>query len=302
MVLPQIGMGALVWDNYTAELLLHYTNLTTRAILQVKSRDAGLTWSPPLNLSAMLAPDFAPSSGAKTVLLTVGPGAGLQLSGANRFHPGRLLFAGHHGAYEYDVVYFSDDHGETWQFARNESGRAAWLLGLDEPALAETPVGGVILRARNQRFHGAGKCNCRGTAESTDGGDHFFGGVSFDAALPEPICQGSMLNDLPSGKIFSAMPGFGTEKEQKDALQGRGNGVVRWSVDGGKTWPAAMRLWQGHAFSYSCLTRLPLNGFIGLSWETVLPDSSSLDPKISANNILFSRTPTNFTSQDIIVV
>ena len=133
---------------------------------------------------------------------------------------------------QFDVVYYSDDHGDTWHLARNESGASARLAGLDEPALAETPSGGVIVRARNERFHGPGRCDCRGAAESHDGGDTMTGGVTFDAGLPEPVCEGTLLNDLPSGKIFSAMPGFGTDVEKKDGHNGRGNGVVRWSSDG----------------------------------------------------------------------
>ena len=187
---------------------------------------------------------------------------------------------------QFDVVYYSDDHGDTWHLARNESGASARLAGLDEPALAETPSGGVIVRARNERFHGPGRCDCRGAAESHDGGDTMTGGVTFDAGLPEPVCEGTLLNDLPSGKIFSAMPGFGTDVEKKDGHNGRGNGVVRWSSDGGKSWGAALKLWQGYAYSYSCLTRVPLPGYIGLAWETVLPYSYPHKRDISANNIV----------------
>jgi hypothetical protein len=51
---------------------------------------------------------------------------------------------------------------------------------------------------------------------------------------------------------------------------------------------------NGHgAYSYSCLAKIDEN-FIGLAWETVLPGSGV--PKAwSANNVVFSRIPQNFT-------
>ncbi len=127
--------------------------------------------------------------------LNVGPGAGLQLSDGNPHAPGRLLFAGHHGRYSFDGVWYSDDHSVTWRVSANATtGGPARFAALDEPALAETPAGGVTLRARNFVFHGPGKCDCRGKVDSNDGGTSFQGGVGFDPELPEPVCQRTMIN------------------------------------------------------------------------------------------------------------
>ena len=87
--------------------------------------------------------------------LSVGPGAGIQLSATNRYHPNRIIFAGHHGPYEYDAIWFSDDHGQTYQLSKNASGNnepaMIWLQ--DEIALAETPDGGVMASMRNEAYH-----------------------------------------------------------------------------------------------------------------------------------------------------
>ena len=48
------------------------------------------------------------------------------------------------------------------------------------------------------------------------------------------------------------------------------------------------------AYSYSCLTKVPQPGFIGLAYETVLP-GSLIKPSASANNIVFTLVPQNFT-------
>lgn len=63
-------------------------------------------------------------------------------------------------------------------------------------------------------------------------------------------------------------------------------------------WEASLVL-NGHgAYSYSCLSQVPQPGLIGLAWETVLPGThnSYLRPKASANNILFTLIPQNFTN------
>ena len=66
-------------------------------------------------------------------------------------------------------------------------------------ALAETPDGGILGSGRNGIFHGKGKCNCRGTVRSTDGGDT-FGPLGFDPVLVEPECMVSfLLSQHPRG-------------------------------------------------------------------------------------------------------
>ena len=65
------------------------------------------TWSQPVDISRMLGPLWSPRNDS-TTHLSVGPGAGMQLSASNKFAPNRILFAGHHGAYTYDCVWYSD--------------------------------------------------------------------------------------------------------------------------------------------------------------------------------------------------
>ena len=279
--------GGLVYDRITKQIISQFTSNGT--VWQTSSADKGESWSKLRNISVFLGDGFPLAQPNPTV----GPGNGLQLSPSNKFAPGRLLFAGHHGRYTYDAVWYSDDHGASWKMSLNQTtGRPAKFLGLDEPAIAETPSGGVALRARNFEFHGPGKCNCRGTAESDNGGSSFQGQVGFDPGLPEPVCQGTMINYGP-GLIVSSMPGFGTDTEKKDGHDGRGNGIVRWSVDGGKSWVGNVHLWDNHAYSYSGLTLVPTPGYLGLAWETVLPESGPHKRDISTNNVLFTLIPTN---------
>ena len=62
---------------------------------------------------------------------------------------------------------------------------------------------------------------------------------------------------------------------------------------GGKNWTSVVL--NGHdAYSYSCLSKVPQPGFIGLAWETVLP-GSDVPTRWSANNVVFSLIPQNFS-------
>ena len=216
------------------------------------------------------------------------------------------MFAGHHGAYEYDVVWYSDDGGATYTTAKNASGNGEvakiWLQ--DEVALAEGEGGEVFLSMRNEAYHKGYPqdpnitCNCRGLSRSLDGGSTF--GPSVPApVLVGPVCEATMLS-LPKASgdghiVFHANPGHGTDKESKSPPNGRATGTVRRSEDGGRTWVASVDLNGDQAYSYSCLTRVPQPGYIGVAFETVLP-GSDVKSGASANNIVFTLVPQNFSN------
>ena len=234
------------------------------------------------------------------------------------------LDSGHHGAYQYDTVWFSDDGGKTYTTSKNASGQPIQIFGQDEIALAETPDGGVITSTRNEDWHrgypkGAHdptkiNCNCRGVSRSTDGGTT-FAPPKPDTTLVGPVCQATMLSVATSAAgdgggggggggqggraIFHANPGHGTDKESKSPPNGRATGTVRRSVDGGKTWEASVDLNGKEAYSYSCLTAVPQLGYVGLAYETVLP-GSAIQPSASANNIVFTLVPQNFTGATVL--
>lgn len=85
------------------------------------SSDNGVTWSEPTSLKPFLG-EIVPSD--------VGPGVGLRLTkgkwaGNHQYltylltvMAGRLLFIGHHGAYEYDSVWYTDDGGATYNVSQ----------------------------------------------------------------------------------------------------------------------------------------------------------------------------------------
>merc|ERR1711972_114298 len=139
--------------------------------------------------------------------------------------------------------------------SKNASGGAFCIPGIAETALAETPDGGILTSSRNGIFHGKGKCDCRATTHSADGGST-FGQLGYDPVLVEPECMATMVNSGEPGAIIHANPGHGTDAESKSPPNGRASGTVRRSVDGGKTWQSIV-LNGKEAYSYSCLSKMP---------------------------------------------
>lgn len=216
------------------------TDATRRSVWLTSSDDEGLTWATPRDLTAQVQP-------AGWSWYATGPGRGIALSS------GRLLVPCD-GVDEMGVrrshVIWSDDGGVTW--ARGGS----IAVDTDEATVAELPSGRVVMNARSE-----GSTRARAIATSDDGG-LTFSATTFDASLPDPGCEASLLA-VPEGLLFSnpattvALP--------RDHL------TVRLSTDEGATWAYAHLLDAGPS-AYSALTRLPDGGF-AIVWESgrVLP-------------------------------
>lgn len=102
-------------------------------------------------------------------------------------HPGRLVFAGHMGAYTHDNVFYSDDGGATFSLAAPDT--PTLLTGMDEVAIAELPNGTLVLNMRNNH---ATPCKCRAVSFSHDGGAT-WSPVVYDPVLISPVCEASLV-------------------------------------------------------------------------------------------------------------
>jgi sialidase-1 len=250
------GNPAIVFDAVTSTIVLHgsvnapgFCNPNLWSFHIDDGGSDGAAWSAPRNISGSLGA-FA---GA-----TPGPGTGAQVP-AGAPHAGRLVIPAHWGAYRDVVSWFSDDHGATWTLTSTP------LPGLDEVVVAALPSGELLLNARTDHLNAS--CDCRAVTTSSDGGATWALPVRFDAALIEPVCQGSMvligpLRDAPAGALYFANPASRTARVDL---------TVRRSDDGGRSWPHSLLIEPSATLGYSCLAAgAPIAGADGAELGAIL--------------------------------
>ena len=206
------------------------TSRGTREAWMMKSTDDGATWSKPVEItSTTKQPDWT--------WYATGPGNGIQLQSGRMLIPSNHAPAGSEKFYSH--VIYSDDHGATWKL-----GGAAGE-NTSESQVVELRDGSLLMNMRS--YHGK---NRRAVSTSRDGG-LTWSAVSLDAALIEPVCQGSLIrlqteaDDRRDLLLFS-----NPASTERDKL------TVRLSYDGGKSWPVARQLHAGPS-AYSALAALP---------------------------------------------
>jgi sialidase-1 len=216
--------------------IIDRTSRDTRRVFLTHSTDDGLTWAPPVEITASVKrPDWT--------WYATGPGAGIQIERGP--HAGRLVVPCDHieaaSKHYYSHVLWSDDHGQSWVLG----GRTPQHQ-VNECEVVELTGGRLMLNMRNydrSEF-------TRKVSISEDGGQT-WGKVRPDPALVEPICQASIRRyswpEEAGDRILFSNPAHADQ---------RCNMTVRLSVDGGHTWPYARCLHAGPS-AYSCLAVLP---------------------------------------------
>ena len=226
-----------LWLSFTRNLgsdrepaIIARTSKGTRTVWLVYSDDHGQTWSAPRDITAAVKrPEWT--------WCATGPGVGIQL------RSGRLLIPCDHaltgpGTFGSHAIY-SDDHGETWSIGGVLPDR------VNECQAAELGDGTVLMNLRS--YHGL---RCRATARSSDGGIT-WGPLSHHPALVEPVCQAALIRAEQAADRGADALAF-----SNPAGKTRENMIVRLSLDGGATWPAARSLHAGPT-AYSSLASLP---------------------------------------------
>ena len=222
--------------------------------LLVWSDDDGVTWSPPLDVTATTKrPDRATT-------IASGPGLGIQLTrGAKK---GRLIFPFNEGPYGrwQNFAVFSDDAGKTWSFGADvpgalvPDGKGGERSQMNEVQMVELSDGAVRLSSR--QFAGE---KVRRTSVSRDGGATW----SPVAELPElrdPSCMAGLLRySFDDGAGRGKLLHTGPDSTKRD------HGAVHLSLDDGATWPLKRELWPG-GFAYSVPARFA-DGSVGCLFE-----------------------------------
>jgi sialidase-1 len=203
-----------------------------REVWYKTSIDGGVTWTVPVNITSQVHRPNQPKMNAaynfsedwRSYANT--PGHALQFANGN--YQGRIYIAANHstgapkkGAEDYFAHgFYTDDHGKTFQLSESVN-----LPSSNESTAAEISNNGLLLNARNQK----GDIRARLVAKSLDGGQS-WNNISFDKNLPDPVCEGTILNlGIKKGKHVLAFC------NAADTLK-RNNLTLRISYDEGTTW------------------------------------------------------------------
>jgi sialidase-1 len=226
----------LLTHNLGADLQRQITGRTskgTRTVWVAHSRDQGVTWSKPIEITAAVKrPEWT--------WYATGPGVGIQIKHGP--HAGRLVIPCDHyyddpaekASVSASHAIYSDDHGRTWKLGGIVGSK------LNECQLVELADGRGTLLMDMRSYRGR---NVRAHATSADGG--LTWSAPFDAEpLVEPVCQASIVRHESGALLFS-----------NPAAKTRINLLVRLSPDDGQTWRDLVTLHPGPS-AYSNLVSL----------------------------------------------
>ncbi len=216
-----------------------------REVWYVRSIDQGETWSTPVNITLYThrpnVSDFNPAyrfaedwrSYANT------PGHALQFQKGR--YKGRIYVAANHSYGEPQKQFndyrahgfYSDDHGKTFRL-----GAVVDVPGSNESMATELSGSRMLMNIRNQ----SGYPRSRIVAYSSSGGER-WDTTYFDALLPDPVCQGSVLTlGYRKGKAIVAFC------NASDTAR-RANLTIKISRDEGRTWPTSIPIESLAAYS-----------------------------------------------------
>jgi len=240
-----------------------------REVWYKTSTDGGINWSDPINITQQVhhpnQPAVNPAYQSKEDWRAYAntPGHAMQISGGQ--YAGRILVVANHSAgnpqphyLDGDVHgYYSDDHGKSFQLTANLK-----MPGSNEVSAAELSDHRVMINARNQK----GDPRARIVAVSSTGAAK-WDTAYYDMSLPDPVCQGSILNILLKGKKPALVFSNDQETKKRDGL------TLRLSVDDGKSWKKSWVIakspadYKGDYSAYSDLVQTGKNK-VGVLYES----------------------------------
>lgn len=230
------------------------TREETGQFIIVRSKDDGLTWSQPQNITEQVKdPAWR--------LSFQGPGAGIQLKDGTLVFPAQ--FRTPQGPPRACFIYSVDD-GEQWRISPPAAPEGP---PTSEAQIAELADGTLLLSMRNEARTGQRVWAVFSWKDDLAMGN--WGKPWLD--VPDPTCMASLIRH-PSGALLFSNP---NSPKQRIGM------TVRASRDEGRSWSAG-RLLDARPSSYSCLTVLR-DGQVGILYET--------GEKTGIETLIFARFP-----------
>lgn len=193
------------------------------------SDDDGLTWSEPRNVTAEAAP------GKTWRILFNGPGAGITL------RDGTLVFAAQYWDEKrmpWSTLLSSRDGGKSWHCGTGAKPNTT------EAQVVELDDGSLMLNMRDNRG------GSRSVATTRDLGETWTEHPTSRQALPEPVCQASILRiaSVKDGAKESLIAFFNPR-----SANGRKDMTIQLSNDEGMTWKRRRLVNPNPCWGYSCM-------------------------------------------------
>ncbi|GAC1312091.1 MAG: sialidase family protein [Mucilaginibacter sp.] len=230
-----------------------------REVWYITSTDNGSTWTAPVNITLLVHHPYQPAFNPlytdplQWTAYATGPCHALQVTQGS--FAGRIVVPFNHGIYanktNYAAVFYTDDHGKTFHISPDAT------LQSDETTVAELSGGGIVLNSRNQYLPGHDRIISFDYSGKLDNTTQW--GSAFNTGLPEPVCQGSMLNYTTPAGVKVLLFCNPTDIGSRSSLG------VRQSFDDGKTWTSPLIVDGGYG-AYSDIVALP-DGHVGILYE-----------------------------------
>ena len=209
---------APVVDEVTGRLFYFMnTNESEKRLFYMTSDDNGYTWSDPIRISdSLLRPEWKRWRN--------NPGPAIQLRVGKHKH--RMLIPGHivtHEDRHFSVVWYSDDHGESWQVSETA------VQGSDEVSIIELSDGRVLMNIRSHGELDPGLDPAYRNFMYSDNGGGNPGTDSKPSDLPWESGHGSLAKmELGDGNLLFAIHPLVVKRKDLTCFV---------SYDEGKTWP-----------------------------------------------------------------